>query len=84
MLIVRVELHSATDGSVTEIARAHIANDGSGTEHLGNYTAVAFSGRSKETLDKLTIAKNGTVRGYPRLRHHPFVLVRKALQAMGY
>lgn len=42
MLIVRVELHSAITGEITEIARALIYNDGHGTITTGDYGGVTF------------------------------------------
>ena len=83
MIIVRVELHSAITGKVTEIARAQICNVG-GTSTKGDYQAIAFRGRDKVTLDNRQEQRSGHVLGYPRLSIHVWHLVARALIAMGY
>ncbi len=40
MLVVKVELHSATTGEISELGRMYIANDGTGTPKRGNYQAA--------------------------------------------
>ena len=47
MLVVKVELHSAVDGSVVEIGRANISNDGTGTHDVGNYLVDVFEYNGK-------------------------------------
>lgn len=42
MLEVKVILHHAGTGEVTEVARASIINDGSGTTRLGNYAVYGW------------------------------------------
>jgi hypothetical protein len=83
MLIIRVELHSAITGKVTEIARAMVHNIG-GTSSLGNYQARFYTGRSKEELDQRRVTHCGIVVRHPRLRQHVWKLVLKALVAAGY
>jgi hypothetical protein len=83
MIVVRVELHSAIDGSVRELARAHISNAGGTTERC-DYDVVTLRGRSKEALDKRVGNRRGKVRDYPRLAIHVWHLVAAALQAIGY
>lgn len=83
MIIVRVELHSAITGKVTEIARAIIANKG-GTKERGDYDVATFRGRSAEQLNGLQIQRRGKVEGHPRLSQHVWNLVAKALTGMGY
>ena len=83
MIVVRVELHSAITGRVTEIGRMHIANVG-GTEDLGLYTATTLRGRSREQLDRRLPTRKGAVTGYPRKKLHVWHLVARALVAMGY
>ncbi len=99
MLVVRVELWSAVTGEKTEIARAVIANDGTGDADKGNYWALALRGRDKDALDRSMAAgvraaidglespainRRGEVKGYPRLDLHVFNLVARCLSAMGY
>lgn len=85
MLIVRVELHSARDGSVTEIARAEICNDGTSRERQsGNYQCRTLKGRTARQLEDRVVQRKGTVKDYPRLALHVWNLVADALRAMGY
>lgn len=84
MLIIRVELHSARDGSVREIARAYIANEGNGTAEHADYSAVTVRGRSREALDKQQPQRRGHVVWYPRRALHVWNLVTEALAGMGY
>lgn len=83
MIVVRVELHSAITGKVTEIARAAICNVG-GTRQRGDYRCISFRGRDKESLDKMMPNRTGEVTNYPRLSIHVWHLVARALIAMGY
>lgn len=100
MLVVRVELWSAIDGSRTEIARSVIYNDGTGTPDSGNYVAATLRGRDREELDKsmvsflrhteretrkLAVAPRFTrVSAYPRKNLHVWHLVSRALANMGF
>lgn len=83
MIIVRVELHSAITGQVTEIARAQICNIG-GTSTKGDYHVTSFCGRDKATLDKRQGQRSGHVLGYPRMSIYVWHLVARGLIAMGY
>lgn len=83
MIVVRVELHSAVSGNVTELARAHICNVG-GTDTSGDYDVRTLRGRSAETLDRGQVQRHGKVRGYPRQALHVWNLVATALATMGY
>ncbi|MDT8758264.1 hypothetical protein MZO42_06100 [Sphingomonas psychrotolerans] len=87
MIIVRVELWSAGDRSVTELARMTIDNTG-GTSQLGDYRTRTLRGRSFEALNRAmlnnTVQREGKVTGHPRLREHVWNLVAKALTGLGY
>ena len=83
MIVVRVELHSAITGRVTELARAHIANAG-GTDTLGDYDITILHGRSTAALDRGTVQRRGKVVGHARQALHVWHLVAKALTGMGY
>jgi hypothetical protein len=83
MIVVRVELHSAVDGSVRELARLHISNAG-GTETLGDYDVQTLRGRSTADLDRRMVQRRGRVCRHQRLALHVWHLVAKALGAMGY
>jgi hypothetical protein len=83
MIIVRVELHSAITGKVTEIARMGIANIG-GTREIGKYLAETYRGRSAHQLSRRIRQRRGMIKDYPRLRIHVWHLVARALIAMNY
>lgn len=83
MLVIRVELHSAITGKVTEIARAEIANVG-GTDTHGNYHCRSLFGRGREALDRRREQRHTTIEGYPRKALHVWNLVASALSRMGY
>ena len=88
MIVVRVELHSAVTGQVTELARAIIANTGEGTATVGNYKAWTLFGRDRVALDGAQrtnkMQRAGQVLKYPRQRLHVWHLVADALRGMGY
>ena len=83
MIIVRVELHSAITGEVTELGRMDICNVG-GTIQRGDYTAQVMRGRSREDLSKRLVIRGTNIENYPRQRLHVWHLVSKALSKMGY
>jgi len=87
MIVVRVELWSAIDGQVTEIARAMIHNVG-GTLKVGDYEGETYRGRSVEALNdamrRKQTTRSGKVTGHRRLDLHVWHLVAKMLSAMGY
>lgn len=83
MIVVRVELHSAITGKVTELARAHICNAG-GTSTLGDYQCSTIRGRSADALNAGTVQRKGFVKGHARQALHVWHLVAKALSAMEY
>jgi len=83
MIIVRVELHSAITGKITEIARMGIANIG-GTRTRGDYSVKTYRGRSAEELNRRVPERSGQVTNYPRLAIHVWHLVARALLTMNY
>lgn len=83
MIVVRVELHSARDGSTRELARLHVANIG-GTEQLGDYDVAVLRGCSTAQLDRLQVQRRGRVERHPRLKLHVWHLIARALAAAGY
>jgi hypothetical protein len=76
MLVVKIELHSAITGKVSEIGRMHIINNGHGTHERGEYDVEIMR---KETTDK--VQRRGMVRDYPRQAYTVWELVRRALVA---
>lgn len=83
MIIVRVELHSAITGKVTEIARMGIANVGGSSSH-GDYAVETYRGRSAADLARRVKQRAGAVKNYPRRAIHVWHLVARALVAMNY
>lgn len=84
MLIVRVELHSAVTGKVTEIARMMIANDDSGTEATGHYTGETYRGTDATALNRKSVNLTGRVVNFSRRNKHVWNLVGRMLHSMGY
>jgi hypothetical protein len=84
MIIVRVELHSAVTGQITELARMHIANSGAGTLERADYTGETFVGRDARALDRRVVSHTGTAFRWPRRRKHVWCLVHRMLSNMGY
>jgi hypothetical protein len=85
MIVVKVELHSAVTGVVTELAKMVIANDGtSDSPSLGNY-AVRI-GRKRQTLRQLWLSpiRRGRIKSWPRRSKHVWYLVVRALEEAGY
>lgn len=77
MLVLKLEMHSAITGKVTEIGRTYIYNDGTGGRLRGNYGVrvcrrggTAFEGRMSRT---------GEVKDYPRLSYNVWRLVIRSL-----
>ena len=83
MIVVRVELHSAITGLVTEIARMDICNVG-GDAKRGDYDGRTMRGRSRYALAKQTVSKQARVEAYPRQSLHVWNLVTRMLSTMGY
>lgn len=83
MIVVKVELHSAITGQVTELARMGICNIG-GTKDIGHYAVETYRGRCARDLAQRIRQRGGEVRGYPRLRLHVWHLVARALTSLGY
>ncbi len=85
MILIKVELHSAVTGKMTELARMKICNDGlSSNNNFGDYIAQTFIGRSTDQLEKERESKHTTIVHWPRNRLHVWNLVCKALRQMGY
>jgi hypothetical protein len=76
MLVVKIELHSAITGKITEIGRMHITNNGLGTHKRGEYDIEIFR---KGSTTK--VQRKGMVRDYPRQSYTVWELVRRGLTA---
>lgn len=84
MIVVRVELWSAATGKVTELARAVIVNDGTGTAERRNYDLATLRGRSTQDLNKSVPQRKGKLTGWPSERLHVWNLVAAMLTKLGY
>jgi len=86
MIVIKVELHSAVTGQVTELGRMIIANDGKqGNGSIGDYNV--YVGRKGETDDYkicITPQRHGNVKGHRRHALSVWTLVRKALDSVGF
>lgn len=81
MIVVKIELHSANTGEVTELGRAIIANVG-GTRSSGNYDVrVARKGTTDLKSVWGSPARTGSVTQYPRLTYNVWRLVSRAIRA---
>jgi hypothetical protein len=83
MIVVRVELHSAINGSVREVARMYLSNVG-GDAVKGDYEVRTLRGRSTAELNKAIVNRRGQVKGYARAALHVWHLVAQALLSVGY
>ena len=88
MIVVKVELWSAIDGSKEELARMVIDNIG-GSHTRGNYRTRTLIGRTREALDRalqtpMRVQRESRVIGHARLKEHVWNLVAKGLLNMGY
>jgi hypothetical protein len=75
MILVKIELHSAVTGKITEIGRMKIVNIG-GTTTRGNYLAHIMR---RGTLTKPS--KTVNIENYPRLSYSVWELVRRVLES---
>ena len=91
MIVVKVELHSAITGEVTEIGRTYIHNKG-GTTTRGEYAVnVCKKGSKRKPIEMFPDAKvpytapraqrTGEVLDYPRRSHNIWRLISRALRS---
>lgn len=79
MIVVKVELHSAITGKVSEIGRMHIVNNGTGDHRVGNYIVRLMR---RGTTHR--VQKTGSVENHARLSRPVWDLVVKALTSVGF
>lgn len=82
MIVVKVELHSAITGKITEIGRMLIANDGTGSHRLGQYH-VRLLKRGSDP-EKMNVSKTGYVLNHARLSRPVWDLVGRAINVLGF
>ena len=76
MIVVKLELWPGGDGSRRKLlGTMNISNIG-GTKKRGRYAVFVCGAQGHPLVDGTT-----TLTDYPRLRHHPWVLVLRALAA---
>lgn len=89
MIVVKIELHSAITGAVSEIGRMEICNDGSSeNRQVGHYDGTAhesdFSGVVRRKPDFKVTTRRGRVTNYRRLDKPIWSLVARMLASMNY
>ena len=77
MIVVKVELHSAITGKVSELGRMHISNDGKTTKEDPNRGTYRVEILRKWSLD--TVQKETHVTNWPRKSRTIWELVHKGL-----
>lgn len=79
MIVVKLELHSAIDHTITEVGRMYLTNDGTGTDEIGNYDV--------KIMRKGVSNSNGAVWKYGKVVRHSrkavtvWILIVKAISA---
>ncbi len=89
MLVIRVELWSATSGQVSELARMTIDNIGTtDSGEYADYRARSYRGRDAMTLHRAmakgVAQREAKVFRHARKRLHVWHLVARALDRLGY
>lgn len=77
MILVKVELHSARTGKVTELGRMEISNVGGSKDDVRASYRVELM--RKGTTDH--VQRRGVVENYPKLSYPIWELVKRALAA---
>lgn len=87
MIVVKLELHSAIDGSVQEIGRMIVANDGTcQNPERGNYD-VKVGRKRPDGFSYLNHVvwcdplREGRVEDYPRLSYNVWRLISRAIRS---
>jgi len=75
MLVIRIELHSAVTGQVTNIATGKIVNTGTGSSTQGNYRIELRDAAGR-------VWKRGHIEGFPRKRLLAWDLFYRALEKL--
>lgn len=85
MLVVKVELHSAITGDVSEVGRLIIANDGKSFDPaVGHYNVRLGRKGANNARILLNPQRAGRVEGHARESSSVWSLVAKALTAIGF
>ena len=90
MIIVRIELHSARTGEISEIGRMYICNDGTGTQGRRNYDAyVCRRGQlvmpreafATGNTDAPRAQRTGRVNSFPSKSYNVWRLISRAVRS---
>lgn len=88
MIVVKIELHSAITGKLTNLGSMIINNDGTGTNLRGNYRARMYKSSKRSVLNQHAQGhkpiRDVEIKDHPRESQPVQSLVLKALKAMGY
>lgn len=76
MIVVKIELHSAITGKVTQLGQMYISNDGTGDFKRGNYLVEVMRKNSD------SVQRQGYVPDYPRQSYTVWELVRRSLESV--
>lgn len=80
MIVIKVELHSARTGKVSQLGEMHICNDGTSTDPaIGNYES-----RVMRKPDFRTVTRHGKVSHWRRNDKTIWHLIGALLTNMGY
>lgn len=79
MIVIKVELHSAVTGEISQLGQMIISNDRTGTDNSMNY-----NGRVMRKPKFLLTTKRGRVENHPRKTEVIWVLIARMLKSMGY
>ena len=75
MIVVKIELHSANTKEISTLGEILISNDGTGTDHQGNYNIVFYKKDNK-------IWKREKLFSFPRKRLNVFYLLQRVLMKL--
>jgi len=78
MIVIKLELHSARDGSIKELGRAHVSNIGGHlNDKKADYLFEIFRKGSKTKVQHCCVIKN-----YSRQAYTVWELIRRGLEAI--
>lgn len=85
MLVVTVELHGAVSGTVTQVGRMIICNDGTVEDpRRGNYDVYLLR-KNRQQISRQAVeraSRKGRVENHPRLSQPVWRLISKALKSV--
>ena len=78
MIVIRIELHSAKTGNITELGRTYITNDGKGSHRKRNYD-VRVCRKGKYDLTNYKPLRIGRIEKFPSVSKNIWCLVIQCL-----